>query len=125
MTFLSTYRNVFFLHISIQKRIIRLCIFVKCFLDWTFVAEKKSCVGFNNKLLGRLLTLDECAKGCRDKAAMFAYGTNVYGDRLSCNRHRGGCFCICQTLTIGGKCIREKNDLGYRLYRNENVNKGI
>ena len=100
-----------------------ICIFLKCYIDWTLVAEKKRCNG-DLKQLGRVPTIEKCANGCRNISSVFAYGTNDYGYPIGCRKNRG-CICICQKYTIGGNCVSEKDARGYRLYRIENVNTGL
>ena len=82
------------------------------------VANKKECNG--SEILFDIFNQDakksisDCANECRDKASMFIFGTNEFGnDRCSEN----GCSCSCETSAAqDGTCNMVSHD-GYQLYK--------
>jgi len=92
---------------------------IKCD-DWIKVADKKECYdpsGKVNIVHNQVKDVGDCAKLCRRKSSMFAFGTDDFGTNR-CNTK--GCRCLCevsakqeyQVIT----CTQVINN-GYRLYR--------
>ena len=69
----------------------------------------------NETLIGYFKTVHGCAHACRDKAEMFAYGTDQHGvDRCW---HDNGCTCYCHHATTDFRCDKQIAHDGYYLYK--------
>ena len=75
--------------------------FTKLILGYSLVGTKQECGGDEINVygeLGGLTSIDQCAIACKDRASMFAFGTNAFGD----NRYfRDGGKCLCETHSEG------------------------
>ena len=64
--------------------------------------------------LGGLTSIDQCAIACKDRASMFAFGTNAFGDNRC---WRDGCKCLCETAAHNDGTCDISEHMGYNLYR--------
>ena len=61
-----------------------------------FVRRGVECAG-EEKGIGMVPTLMECANGCEGESSMFLYG---FGPKCSAD----GCWCVCETGAEDGRC---------------------
>ena len=80
------------------------------------VEEEKECDGSEILFMNEdsKKSIIDCANECRNRASMFIFGTNDFGNDR-CSEH--GCSCSCETsATPDGTCTTVSNS-GYRLYK--------
>ena len=71
--------------------------------------------------VGGFESIDQCAIACKDRASMFIFGTNAFGDDRC---YRDGCKCICETAANDDGTCDIKEHMGYNLYRFTNWESG-
>ena len=82
-------------------------------LAWSIVGEQQECEG-REIGKGKMDSIDDCAKACREHASMFVFGTNDFGvDRCDLT----GCNCLCETGARSDGTCDTADHRGYRLYK--------
>ena len=90
---------------------------VSIFQGYQMVADKKECKG-REISQWYVSQLPDCAKKCKGKSSMFAYGRSI--PKHSKNRcNASGCMCLCETDgNSAGKCSSgQVTHEGYSLYK--------
>lgn len=90
-------------------------------MSWKLVEEKVECSG-KEEGAGVYSDIGNCADKCKNKASMFIFGTNDYGDVRCGDWGNGeiGCNCICESAAYPDGTCEKTSHNGYRLYRYEN-----
>ena len=122
LTMIPITRHVFFqVKISIRYVYIIYVTIMWCYYwaslctEWSIVEGEKECSG-DEISKGRVNSVEDCAKACRDYASMFIFGTNDFSRvRQYCNAN--GCECYCETSAKEDRTCDTVTHNGFRLYR--------
>ena len=87
--------------------------------DYYLVAERMECSGAE-EFFGHVANVDACAKACKGKSEMFAFGTNDFGTKRCQSK---GCNCICETVATWERGCPLTSHNGYRVYKYESSSK--